>query len=156
LGEFTPVLDFEPCTKLSLERCKQGGIIVGCGNVVHVECDVIDVHRDHGEDVTGAEYVDARIRDALLPPVVDKPCTKEHVEFARGLFQAVEAAFDVRYFGRAIKEAEGLADVHVLFDGGVEERSVDVELTLSRSRAAAMATKRRRLAMRMTGENVSV
>jgi hypothetical protein len=35
----------------------------------------------------------------------------------------------VTHFGRAIKEAEGLADVHVLFDGGVEGRSVDVELT---------------------------
>jgi hypothetical protein len=30
---------------------------------------------------------------------------------------------------RAIREVEGLADVHVLFDWGVEERSVDVQLT---------------------------
>jgi hypothetical protein len=123
LGEFTQVLDFEPCTKLSLERSKPCGIIAGCGNVVHVEC-------DHGEHVTGAEDVNARVGDALLPPVVDKPCTKEHVELARGMFQAVEAAFEVAHFGRSIGEAEGLAGgVHVLVDGGVEERNVDIELT---------------------------
>jgi hypothetical protein len=79
--------------------------------------------------VTDAEYVDAWIRYALLPPVADKPCTKEHLEFARGPFQAVGAAFAVTHFGRAIREADGLADVHVLLDGGVEEHSVDVELT---------------------------
>jgi hypothetical protein len=122
LGEVTHVLDFEPCTECSLERCKSGGIIAGCGDVAHVQC-------DHGEDATGVEDVDARIGDALLPPVVDKPCTKEHVELARGLFHAVEAAFEVTHYGRAIAEAEGLADVHVLLDGAVEERSVDVELT---------------------------
>jgi hypothetical protein len=76
---------FEPGTKLILKRCKPSIIIVGCGSVVHVEC-------DHGEDVSGAEDVDAGVRYALLPPVVDKPCTKEHVELARGLFQSVEAA----------------------------------------------------------------
>jgi hypothetical protein len=32
------------------------------------------------------------------------------------------------HFGRAIIEAEGLADAHVLLDGGVEERSVDGKL----------------------------
>jgi hypothetical protein len=35
----------------------------------------------------------------------------------------------VAHFGRAIKETEGLADVHVFLNGGVEERNVDVELT---------------------------
>jgi hypothetical protein len=54
LGEVTEVLDFEPPTKLSLDRCKPRGIIAGCGNVVHVKC-------DHGEDMTGAEDVDAGI-----------------------------------------------------------------------------------------------
>jgi hypothetical protein len=93
-----------------------------CGNVVQVEC-------DHGEDLTGEEDVDAGIRDAMFPPVVDKPCMKEHVELARGLFQAVEAAFEVAHLGRAIRETEELADVHVLLDEGVEERSVDIELT---------------------------
>jgi hypothetical protein len=33
------------------------------------------------------------------------------------------------HFGRVISEAEGLADVHVLLDWGVEGRSVDVKLT---------------------------
>jgi hypothetical protein len=33
------------------------------------------------------------------------------------------------YFGRAISEAEGLADVHVLLNMGVEKFSVDVKLT---------------------------
>jgi hypothetical protein len=61
--------------------------------------------------------------------VVDKPCTKEHVELARGLFQSAGAAFEVTHFRRAIKEAERMADVHVLLDGGVEERSVNVEST---------------------------
>jgi hypothetical protein len=79
--------------------------------------------------VTGAEDVDAGIRDALLLPVVDKPCTEEHVELARGMFQAVEASFEVTHFGRAIIETEGLADLYVLYDAGVEERSADVELT---------------------------
>jgi hypothetical protein len=79
LGEVTHVFNFEPGTKLSLKRCKPSSIIAGCGNVVHVEC-------DHSEDMTGAGDVDAAVRHALLPPVVDKPCTKEHVELARGLF----------------------------------------------------------------------
>jgi hypothetical protein len=60
--------------------------------------------------------------------MVDKPCTKEHVEFARGLLMSVEVAFAITHFRRAISEAEGLAHVHVLLDGGVEERSVDVKL----------------------------
>jgi hypothetical protein len=60
----------------------------------------------------------------------------------------------VTHFGCAIAEAEGLADVHVFLNGCVEKRSVDVKL--AKLRAAAMARKRRRLAMRMTGENVSV
>jgi hypothetical protein len=64
-----------------------------------------------------------------LPPVVDKPCTKKHAELARGLFHSVEAAFEVTHFGRVIREAEGMADVHVLLDGGLEESSVDVQLT---------------------------
>jgi hypothetical protein len=112
LGEVTHVLDFEPGTKLSLERCKPCGIIAGCGNVDHIKC-------DHGEDVTVEEDVDTWILYALLPPVVNKPCTKEHVELARGLFQSVEAAFEMTHFRRVITEAEGLADVHVLLDWGV-------------------------------------
>jgi hypothetical protein len=32
------------------------------------------------------------------------------------------------HFGRAITEAEGLADIHVLLNRGVEKRSVDVKL----------------------------
>jgi hypothetical protein len=47
--------------------------------------DVIDVQRDHGEDVTGAEDVDTRVGNAMLPPMVDEPCTEEHVELAGGL-----------------------------------------------------------------------
>jgi hypothetical protein len=34
----------------------------------------------------------------------------------------------VTHFGRAIVEAEGLADVHVLLNGCVEKPSVDVKL----------------------------
>jgi hypothetical protein len=37
---------------LSLERCKRCGIVACCGNVVHVKC-------DDGENVNGAEDVDA-------------------------------------------------------------------------------------------------
>jgi hypothetical protein len=122
LGEVAHVLDFEACTKLSLERCKPCGIIARCGNIVHVKW-------DHGEDVTGAEDVDAWVGDALFPPVADKPCPKGHVELARGLLKSVEAAFEMTHFGRAISEAKGLADVHVLLDWGAEERSVDVKLT---------------------------
>jgi hypothetical protein len=79
--------------------------------------------------VTGAEDVDAWVGYALLPSVVDKPATKEHVELARGLFKSAEAALEMTHFGRTISEAEGLADVHVFLDWGVEERSVDVKLT---------------------------
>jgi Co/Zn/Cd efflux system component len=61
--------------------------------------------------------------------VVDKPCTKEYVELARGLLKSAEATFEVIHLGRAISESEGLADVHVLHDWGVEERNVDVKLT---------------------------
>jgi hypothetical protein len=100
---------------------KPCGIIAGCGNVIDVKC-------DHGEDVTGAEDVDARVGDALLPPVVDEPCTEQYVELARGLLKAVEAALEVTHLGRAIAKAEGLADVHVLLNRGVEKRSVDVKL----------------------------
>jgi ABC-type protease/lipase transport system fused ATPase/permease subunit len=60
--------------------------------------------------------------------VVDKPCTKEHVELVRGLLKSVEAAFEMTHFERAIIEAEGLANVHVLLHLGVEGRSVDVQL----------------------------
>jgi hypothetical protein len=149
LGEVAHVLNFEPCTKLGFERCKPCGIIAGCGNVIDVQC-------DNGEYVTGAEDVDARVGDALLPPVVDEPCTEQHVELARGLLDSVEAALEMTQFGRAITEAEGLADVHVLLNRGGEKRSVDVQLTQLEVAAAAMARKRRRLAMRMIGENVSV
>jgi hypothetical protein len=124
LGEVAEVLiDLEPCTKLMLERCKPCGIVACCGNVVHAKC-------FHGESVTGAEGVDAWIGYALLPPMVDKPGTHKHVELARGLFESVEATLEMTHFRRAISEAEGLADVHVLPDWGVEERSVDVKLTL--------------------------
>jgi hypothetical protein len=60
--------------------------------------------------------------------MVDKPCRKEHVELARGLFQSVEATFEMTHFRRAIRETERLADVHVLLYGGVEESNVDVKL----------------------------
>jgi hypothetical protein len=61
--------------------------------------------------------------------MVDKLGTQEHVELARGLFESVEAVFKVTQFRRAISEAEGLADVYVLLDWGVEECSVDVKQT---------------------------
>jgi hypothetical protein len=35
----------------------------------------------------------------------------------------------VKYLGRTIREAEWLADVNILVDWGIEERSVDVKLT---------------------------
>jgi hypothetical protein len=62
-GEVAPTLNFESCTKLSLERCKPSGIIASCMNIVHVKF-------GHGEDVTGVEDVDAWAGDALLPPCV--------------------------------------------------------------------------------------
>jgi hypothetical protein len=100
LGETAHVLNLEPRSELSLERCKPCGIIACCGNVV-------DVHYDHGEDVTGAEDVDAWVGNALLPPIVDEPCTEQHVELARGLLKSVEAALEMTHFGRAITESRG-------------------------------------------------
>jgi hypothetical protein len=35
---------------------------------------------------------------------------------------------EVTHFGRAIAEAEGLADAHVFLNGCVEKRNVDVKL----------------------------
>jgi hypothetical protein len=60
--------------------------------------------------------------------MVDGPCTEEHVELARGLLKAVKVALEVTDLGRAITESEGLADVHVFLNRGVEKRSVDVKL----------------------------
>jgi hypothetical protein len=76
LGEGAHVINLESCAELGLERCKPCGVIAGRGNVIHIKC-------DHGEDGTGAKGVDARVGDALLPPMVDEPCTEEHVEFER-------------------------------------------------------------------------
>jgi hypothetical protein len=59
----------------------------------------------------------------------DKPGTRKHVELARGLFESIEAALEMTHFRRAISEAEGLADVHVLLDWDVEECSIDAKLT---------------------------
>jgi hypothetical protein len=64
-----------------------------------------------------------------LPSVDDKPIREEHDEFAKELFESVEAAFEMTHFGSGIREAEWLTGVHVLFDGSVEERGVDVKLT---------------------------
>jgi hypothetical protein len=61
--------------------------------------------------------------------MVDEPRTEQHVELARGLLKAGETALEMTHFGRAITEAEGLADVHVLLNRGVEKRSVDIKLT---------------------------
>jgi hypothetical protein len=94
----------------------------GYGNVIEVQC-------DHGEDVTGAEDVYARVGNALLPPMVDEPRTEQHVELARGLLKSVEAALELTHFGRAITEFEWLVDVHVLLNRGVDKCSVDVNLT---------------------------
>jgi hypothetical protein len=69
LGEGAEVLDLEPCSDLSFERCEPSGIIAGRANV-------INVHGDHGENVAGAVDVDARVGDALLPSMVDETCTK--------------------------------------------------------------------------------
>jgi hypothetical protein len=69
LGEVAEVLDPEPCSELSFERCEPSGMIACRGNV-------IDVHGDHGENVAGAVDVDAQVGDALLPSMVDEPCTK--------------------------------------------------------------------------------
>jgi hypothetical protein len=67
--------------------------------------------------VTGAEDVDAWVRDALLTPVFDKLSTEEHVELARGFFQSAEAAFEMTHIRRAIREADCVADVLVFFVG---------------------------------------
>jgi hypothetical protein len=48
--------------------------------------------------------------------MVYEPCAEEHVELARGLLKAVEAALEVTHLGRAIAESEGLADVHVFLN----------------------------------------
>jgi hypothetical protein len=91
--------------------------------------DVVRVEGGNDEDGPGAEGVDARVRDALLPLVVDKPVPDEHVELAGGLFQAVEAMVETAHFRGAIREAAGFTDVNVLFDWGAEKSGFDVNLT---------------------------
>jgi hypothetical protein len=88
--------------------------------------------------------------------VVDKPCTKEHIELARGLLKSIEAAFEVTHLGRAIGEGEGLADVHVFLDRGVEERSVYVKLAQFKVAGGRDGKEEARLALRMIGENASL
>jgi hypothetical protein len=49
------------------------------------------------------------------------------------LLEVVETTFEVAHFRRAICEAEGLADVNIFFNGGIEEvekwhRGVDVKM----------------------------
>jgi hypothetical protein len=68
-------------------------------------------------------------RKRIVATRIDKPCTQEHVDLARGLLHDVEAAFEMTHFRRGIGEAKGLADVRVLFDGSVNKRSVDIKLT---------------------------
>jgi hypothetical protein len=48
---------------------------------------------------------------------------------AGGMFHAVEEAFEVAHFYCTIREAEGLANIDILFDEGIEERRVDVKST---------------------------
>jgi hypothetical protein len=67
-----------------------------------------------------SEDVDVHVRNALSPPTVDKPFPHDGVEFAGGgdWFQSKEAAFEVAHLRCFIREAEGLADVHILVDEG--------------------------------------
>jgi hypothetical protein len=44
----------------------QGAALHTGGIVVHVE-------RDHGENRPGVEDIDARVRDAMMPPILDIP-----------------------------------------------------------------------------------
>jgi hypothetical protein len=44
------------------------------------------------------------------------------------LLEAVEAALEVADLGGTIREAAGLFHVGILFDGGIQEGCVDVEL----------------------------
>jgi hypothetical protein len=122
LGECTQALDFEYGAETCLKVREPSSIIASGMNVVHAE-------GNHGEDYPGAEGIDARVLYALLPLILDKPISQEHVELAGGLFQAVEVAFEVVNFGYTIRKAEGLANVHILLDWGIEERSADVKLT---------------------------
>jgi hypothetical protein len=84
-------------------------IIARGRNVVHGE-------GDHGENVSGADDADARVRYAQLPPVFYEQVNQEHVELARGMFQSVEAALEMTYL-RSAWGTERLADVHVIFMG---------------------------------------
>jgi hypothetical protein len=70
------------------------------------------------KEFPGAEDVDARVGDALRP-IVDKPGPHYGVDFAGRLFEPIETTFEVAHLMCAISKAEGLSDVHVLFDGGV-------------------------------------
>jgi hypothetical protein len=79
LEEVTLVLDFEYGAEPCFERRQPSSIITGSGNAVNVE-------GVHGEKCPGAEYVDARVRDAMLPPIIYKSVPYEDVELAGGYF----------------------------------------------------------------------
>jgi hypothetical protein len=80
LGEVTQDLNFEFGAKSGFERRQPRSIIAYGGNVVLVEC-------DNGNNGPGAEDIDARVRDGLLPSILDKLVSQEDVELTGvGLF----------------------------------------------------------------------
>jgi hypothetical protein len=54
------------------------------------------------------------------------------------------------HFGRAISEAEGLADIHVLLNRGVEKRSIDVKMAQLKVASGCNGKEEARTGMRMT------
>jgi hypothetical protein len=87
LGKRAQVFDFESRAEASLA----GGQAF---RVVASRRDVIHVRGSHGEDGSGAEDVDARVEETLLPTSVDEPVPEQQAEFAGGLLEAVHAALE--------------------------------------------------------------
>jgi hypothetical protein len=113
LGEVTQDLDSESSTEASFERRQPSSIIANRRNVIHIE-------GDHGEQCACVEDVHARVRDALLPPILDMPIMHEYVELTGRRFEAVDgAAFEVALFRCTVREPEGLANANILLDWGV-------------------------------------
>jgi hypothetical protein len=114
-----PSFYFEFGARLGFERSHPHYVVARCENVIHVK-------GDHDEDGPGFVYIDVRVRDALLPLIVDKPIPQKGVDLAGGLLKSVKATFEVAHFKRAIREAKGLSQVHILFDGGIYRNAVSM------------------------------
>jgi hypothetical protein len=77
------VFYFEHGAKVGFGRSQPICVGARCGKIIHAK-------GSHGGNGPGFKDVDARVQDALLPPIVDKPVPQHGVELAMRLSKSVE------------------------------------------------------------------